>query len=1034
MHTAHAALDESNYSNMRNQAEQEETPGLKSIQIQDVVLGKSKRLPKKEANQQKLKFFNKRKLYGRQTEELVLAEAYDRCTSGSSGESESELVLITGKSGTGKSRLADSLRAKVVANGGFFISGKFDYLERPESSYPLIRAFTDFVLQLTERPDQHKYKDIYKSLQEIMDSDYLLPDMIPALRQFRTNRTKPVDMLYGVEPQIRIEFAFSRLLQAICNQSRHLVFFLDDLQWGKPEPLNIMFSLVKNSNIKGFMLVGACRGNEVSMKDHLSVKLRDLEDSGRVVITDIRLSNLDEATVERLVFDALGDDRQDLATLIWKQGGGNIFFTIQLIRKIISNCSVHRIESRYENAVDLLTELIRGLPQDVQDILRIASCFGAEFDAPLLEELVVCDVEEALARCEAQELIFREQDGRIRFAHDQIQQSAYSLIPDGQREATHLDIGRRLWESLSEQELKTYGFSVVRQLRLGASLMTAQDERYKMAALLLGAGVHAKQTASFAEAASHFERGISLLGARHWRDEYYLSLDLYNGAADSAYCNKEYDRVLSLTSSVIADARQNRHKIKAYILQMNTMVANTNVRAAVDLGLHALSQCGYALPRKVGLLQNIFELTKTKRMLKRFSNKQIKQLPRLEKDSEEAAILNLMLMLHPYVLADASVECVLILPLRAVQMVLKHGLCDAAPITFGALGLILANHLGDFKLGWRLAQLSMDLLHQLEAYWWQTRVVLVSHSYVFAIQEPLKDLLAPLQAAHLAGLTCGDIEMAMVTASNRAGMAIVASVQLRPLIDDMKISLNVMVEHQGNESLGVSSLLPCYQFVLNMVYPTADPVELTGEVMNEHAFQSVHVQNPLALSLVCYYKLLLACYFHSFKFAEHLLEQVHLGSNGLPPHMRVAVMLYSGIVHAELSNNRTRLRLKRVQTILRTLKRFVRFSEDKYDAQIHMLEAEVAGIRGETDDAVSKFKLAIDCAKREGYLNLVGLASERVSSVLDLAGRPEEAQTNLLLSINNYRLWGADAKVAQLLRQLPASSRKELGPGRNTAL
>ena len=81
-------------------------------------------------------------------EECALVAACYRQTQ--TGEQASEIILIDGLSGTGKSMLAESLRGPVTLNGhGFFTSGKFDQL-RNEPYVALVEAFSeicDLVLQ-----------------------------------------------------------------------------------------------------------------------------------------------------------------------------------------------------------------------------------------------------------------------------------------------------------------------------------------------------------------------------------------------------------------------------------------------------------------------------------------------------------------------------------------------------------------------------------------------------------------------------------------------------------------------------------------------------------------------------------------------------------------------------------------------------------------------------------------------------------------------------------------------------------------------
>src|SRR5690349_11271092 len=82
-------------------------------------------------------------LYGRSRETHALSAALRRAAAGGA-----ELIVLSGPAGIGKTTLVRQLRAPLGQQHGYFISGKFDQLQRDVPFSAIVGALQDLVRQV----------------------------------------------------------------------------------------------------------------------------------------------------------------------------------------------------------------------------------------------------------------------------------------------------------------------------------------------------------------------------------------------------------------------------------------------------------------------------------------------------------------------------------------------------------------------------------------------------------------------------------------------------------------------------------------------------------------------------------------------------------------------------------------------------------------------------------------------------------------------------------------------------------------------
>ena len=123
---------------------------------------------------------------------------------------------------------------------------------------------------------------------------------------------------------------------------------------------------------------------------------------------------------------------------------------------------------------------LRRLPAATRAVLKRLACLGSSAPIATLT-LVQGGSEDALHAAlwpAVRARLLLRQEGAYRFLHDRVREAAYALIPEGERAAAHLAIGRRLAAHTPPDAVEESVFEIVGQLNRGAALISvAQGAR-----------------------------------------------------------------------------------------------------------------------------------------------------------------------------------------------------------------------------------------------------------------------------------------------------------------------------------------------------------------------------------------------------------------------------------------------------------------------------------------------------------------------------------------------------------------------------
>ncbi len=369
-------------------------------------------------------------------------------------------------------------------------------------------------------------------------------DAIPPV-ELVIGRQPPVPELPPTEAQSRFRIVLRHFIGVFAQKEHPLALFLDDLQWADSASLGLLEELLAHSEMRHLLIVGAYRDNEVSSSHPLMLALDDVRKAGARV-SNIALGPIPHEHLAAFVSEALHcrlEDAASLSRLVQEKTAGNPFFAIQFLTALYEERLIEfdkqggafrwdvakiRAKGFTDYVVDLMVGKLRRLPAATQEALKQLACLGNSAEIAIVamvhggsEQDTHADLWEAVLGG----LVFRL-DGTYKFLHDRVQEAVYSLIPEGERAAVHLGIGRLLSSHTAAEQLEEKIFEIVNQLNRGTTLITSREERERVAELNLIAGKRAKGSTAHASALKYLAVGAALLEEDSWDRRYELTFAL----------------------------------------------------------------------------------------------------------------------------------------------------------------------------------------------------------------------------------------------------------------------------------------------------------------------------------------------------------------------------------------------------------------------------------------------------------------------------------------------------------------------------
>jgi predicted ATPase len=984
------------------------------------------------------------RLYGREGELVELAAAFEDALAGRPG-----LVLVGGDAGIGKTSFVNELCRPIVRERGYFITGKFDQVARNVPYSALVQAFRSLVWQVLT--DDEKTLAAWRAevTSALASNSGVIATVIPEI-EFIIGKQPPPVPLDAVESQNRFRYVFRSFVETFARLDHPLVLFLDDLQWVDRATLELLHPLLTDADARALLVIGAYRDNEVPGNHPLATAIARLQrDNARV--RKLTLGPLDDASLLAFLGDSLRTDEihlTGLAALLRRKTDGNPFFVIQFLRSLQHDrlLVLDRARGRWtfrldaisaagttDNVVTLMTQRIQRLGADAQEVLRLAACIGNVFRwqtfltaTNLQRDRAESGREEALAAGllrpaeheYSDELAGLAEPGGYAFIHDRVQQAAYALIPDEQRPAVHLGVGRQLLAEYGPDVPEDRLFEIVNHVNLGRTLIDDADERRALARLNLAAARKAKAATAYTAALDYLVAGIDACSDTSWEREYEVLFPLHFERAECLYLAGSFEEAERAHADLLARAASKRDLAAVHELRVTFYENRSRYTEAIASAREGLSLFGVSFPvGQVEIEQALrHELAAIQRLLGDRQIRSLTELPQMSDVDVRTAMRLLTLMWAP-VYISGNQRLTSLISATMVRLSVEHGNTEDSAYGYVTHAITVGPVDRQFAHAFEWGELALAVNERFGDLKRRAKIHQQIHAHVKLWRRPFAECIPHAREAAAVGLQTGDFAYAGYGAATESWPAFLTNRDLTQFVRDYTPTLAFLAR------VNMSGFRDAQRVMLNWALAlqnrTASRLSLSNEHLNEDEFIARYSTTaPLFMTILRCAKLHLCVIFDEPESGVAAVEQAREVTipGTIWPVLEDfwSALLLAGAYASAGPAQRTQY-ASRISAAARSLDELAGHCPENFKCFSLLVAAERAAIQeDERAQVVPIYDEAIAYAVATGNLQQEALANDLCARRLLAAGDASGAAPYLSRAYRAYQTWGASAKVDEM--------------------
>src|SRR5579875_722469 len=477
-------------------------------------------------------------VFGRNQELKTLRSLVERVRSG-----ETQVILVSGEAGIGKSRLVAEVKVAAAAHGFLLLEGQCFQTDSASPYAPLLDLFRAYFARWTSTVHTDPTHIFASTLSR------LLPELALLFPDLAALPASPAG-----DPEEEKRYLFAAMVHFVMEQAmQHPVFLIiEDIHWCDDVSLELLLHLVRRCRRVPLLLLLTYRHEEQHPRLRRWITQLDRER----VVQECSLKSLSRDDVAGMIRVMLNLQQEVNADLLNTLSEGNPFFVEELLKSLMTSGELASVDGTWKlttrrtliprSVEEAVQQRIAYLSTDARRLVTLAAVAGYRFNVILLREILQCEEGQLLALLKEvmiAQLVVEEATDQFAFRHALTQEAIMASLLLRERQGMH----RRIVETLERlcNSSPTYRERYLEELasHSNAAGLWEQALAYAQEAGKKALRLYAQQTAI-----DHFTHAIE---AAHYLSQtpsaslYLARGQAYETLGDFERARHDYERALA---------------------------------------------------------------------------------------------------------------------------------------------------------------------------------------------------------------------------------------------------------------------------------------------------------------------------------------------------------------------------------------------------------------------------------------------------------------------------------------------------------